>query len=483
MTQSRSSYVLLVSIFLSIWFVLLIRVDAPWFGIQEASRIWVAAAGRNYTLYGLENTGLMVIRNTAPTTPDQFEYYPRHPPLMVWMGALSTHLFGDDELSIRYTFAAITLISAAAFYVLIRRLYKVRVATWAMGFYAFTPMVAYYGRVPGHDQLGLLIVFLFGASLFNWLRGHTRQFMALIALAIAAVWTAWTAVFFIAAIGLAGFVFARGKQRPLIIALGITTFLAIVALILFYQVQWSGTIDNLINAFFWRTSNASDNVGSVPFTLLEFITTTLGHLLVLGTIGLLILSVWGILPLRRYGSRLSNTFLFALLMGSLGYQLVFRNASYVHDYYKITLIPALAVSAAAAWVYARPNQRIAKPVIDSLLIISLVSSIIILGILHRSGHRPWLQAVIDTINLDSQPEDDLFTNLEGKDNLMPLTFYTFRSFEDDALFSDAYTHAQETGNPTIYIFCPYRGQGLTLLPDVAYTTREVDACTFYLFNE
>ena len=63
-------------------------------------------------------------------------------------------------------------------------------------------------------------------------------------------------------------------------------------------------------------------------------------------------------------------------MGSMTYQLVFRNASYTHDYVKFTLTPFIAMSAATAWVYERENLHIKRfifPVFSGLLVSSVIT--------------------------------------------------------------------------------------------------------------
>lgn len=89
----------LILLLLLVWGLLVIRLDAPWYGLQEAPRTWVPAGVRNYQTYGLEATGLMVIRNTDPADPADFQYYSHHPPLIIWLPALIAIPVGFNEVA------------------------------------------------------------------------------------------------------------------------------------------------------------------------------------------------------------------------------------------------------------------------------------------------------------------------------------------------------------------------------------------------
>jgi hypothetical protein len=484
--QKHKLSIALIALLLVIWGILTIRVDARWYGIQEAPRIWVPAAIRNYHEYGLKTTGLMVIRDVQPTTPENFEYYSHHPPTIIWLPALFTEALGFNELAVRIGFIYATLLSAALFYVLVRRLYDARLAIWATAFYGLTPVTAYYGRVPAHDLLGLVVIFAFAAILVNWLHRPTRaRLIALIILAWMAVWTAWTAIFFVGTLGLAGMWLGNKSQRRAIVGFGVVTIIAFIALMGFYQLQWSGSIDSILDAFVWRASNASDDPGTASFTIFQFIAVTLAHTMVLVSIGVFIKSVGGIFALRKRRWDIANIFTLALFMGGLIYQLVFRNASYVHDYYKLMFIPSIAIAAAAFWVYAhqRPRKRILRPIVDGLLIVSVLMSVAVLFIMHHSGHRPWITAVTDWINANANDEDRIMTHLVGKDNMMPLRFYTYRVIDEGVDFADAQQIAADASVRVIYIYCPTIDSTDTLQITGDYQTIPADECQLILLDQ
>ncbi len=411
MTQSRPlSSARLVILLLIAWGLLTFRLSAPWYGVQDSFRVWVASAVRNYDLYGVDTTGLMVTRNSEPVASrGELTFYSHHPPLIAWLPYVTTRFLGNNEFGVRYGFACVTLISMVALYVLARRLYGEKVAFWSAAFYGLPPMIAYFGRVPGHDQIGMMASLLFGTVLINWLRRPNRaRLLALIGLTWLAVWSAWPAVFFIAVLGMTAMIFGNRSQKIAVVGLGFVSIIAFVVMMAYYQLVWSGSINSLLDSFVWRSSSDTYRPGSADFTLPQFFTLMTAHLMFYATPGLLGMGIIGLWALRRHGMRFANGIVFALFAASLLYQLTFRNASYIHDFYKMFFMPSLGIAAAMAWVYTRNNRRvrrISRPILDGMLLSSLLAGAFVWGILHYSGRQPLLHAVITGINTYTEPDD------------------------------------------------------------------------------
>lgn len=483
-TRRRIPRGLLVILLLA-WGLLAFRAGEPYFGEQDAFRVWIASGVQNFDLYGLETTGLMMIRNSAPTTPDNFQIYSHHPPMLVWLPAVTTRFTDFNEVGVRFGFMAATLVSIAALYVIARRLYGEQVALAAAAFFAFTPMIIYFGRVPGMSQLSMAVAFLYVAVLVNWLRRPNRaRLLALVGLAWLAVWTAWSAVFFVAVMSVAVLLLGRREHRVGVIGLGVVTVVAFAALMGFYQFQWDESIDSILNAFVWRTSSASGRRDTEAFTVLAWITQNTAHLAFFFTPGFFLLALVGIAPARKHGTRRANVLLAALFLSGLAYLLVFRNAAYIHHYYKAFLVPALAILAALAWAYTRRNpkvRRVARPMIDAFVITGLLTGSLVWGVAHHSGRQPAIQAMIDTINADaSGTQYAIFMDAEGYRSASGyhrvIAFYTLRPILWDIPPEEAAALAVESDGPFAYIYCaPDSDPPPTLPPIVAGD----DATTIY----
>jgi len=480
--MKRTSVLLPTLLLLVIWGLLSYRLSTPLFGNQDAGRIWIASSIQNYERYGLENTGLMVVRNVEPTTPDNLAFYSHHPPLVTWLPAIFTRLVGFHELGIRWVFAVATLIGAAALYSFTRRLYGRPVAFWALAAYGLVPMVAYFGRVAGHDPLGLMAALLFGAVLVRWLDRPTRgRYAALLALAVLAVWTAWPAVFFVALLGLGAMLLGGRTHRLGVVGIGVVTLVAFVVMMLFYQLQWPGSIDSLLDAFVWRSSSARWTEGSQAFTLQEFLLVNAWHLLVHTTRAVLLLGLAGLLVLLRYGNRKGNVMLLALLLGGVTYLLVFRNAAFIHDYYKLVLIPAVAVSAGLAWVYL-PRLLPGPRVLYRLALVAVAVSAVAEGSaqfvqLHRSGVRPALQAVIDLVRAGTHEGDLVYTNSRTRwDFVLPVEYYAFRDLVEYSDLETAEAQVAASGVPAFYLYCPSQNNQVDIPPALWATRRSAGNC-------
>lgn len=473
---------------LVIWGLLSYRLSKPLFGTQDAGRIWIAASVRNYDLYGLENTGLMVVRNEGPATPETLQFYSHHPPLVTWLPTLFTKLVGYHELGIRFVFAAATLIGAAGLYSLVRKIYNTDVAYWALAFYGLVPMVAYFGRVAGHDPLGMMAALLFGAVMARWLKRPTRRrYVSLVALAILAVWTAWPAVFFVGAFGLAAMLLGTRTHRVGIIGLGVVTVVAFAAMMIFYQLQWSESIQSLLDSFIWRSSNASWREGSEDFTLTQFVETNWEHLVRHTTEAVVTLALLGVLVLRRFGNRKGNAFLLALLLGGLGYLLVFRNAAYIHDYYKLVLVPAIAVSAAMAWIYL-PRLLPGPHVLYRVALLGVVLWASVDGVtqfqrLHSTGMKPYMQAVIDLVRDNTEQDDRIYTNSRVTwDFVLPIQYYAFRNIASGASLAQAQAAAGDAGTSTYYLYCPTRTNQVDIPADLYALRVSAGGCHLMRLN-
>lgn len=345
----------LIILLIVIWGLWAIRMGQPYYTKEDASRVWMPAAVRNYDWYGIEEIGLSVTRNSARIDDSsQLTYYHNHPPLSIWLPALFSKFAGFNELSIRFLFPAAMMIAASAFYVVVRRLSDSNLAFWSVLFFGLNPMISYYETSYGHDPLGFMAAMLFAAIFINWVRQPTRaRYFALVFLAILAVYTAWPAIFFIGTIGIVGMIFTNNQQRIGIVVLGIVSVAAIVIMMGTYELMHNGSVLSLIERYQWRSSSATYTVGSRSFSMLEWFANAIVQMTVWCTASVLILSVIGIRPLFKRITKQAKWMILALFLAALVYQLAFRNASYVHVYYKAFFIPSLAIFSAAAILYAR----------------------------------------------------------------------------------------------------------------------------------
>lgn len=340
----------LLFILLASWGLMLINIDLPWWEQGSDNGAWISGAVRNYERYGALDIGFVQILNYEPATPDTYDYYMHHPPMIVWQTYLTSQFFGFHEASFRYLATIMTLISSTAMYVLIRRLTRNESqALWGTAIYALTPMMLFYGRMPNHEAPALAFVLLLLAVLVNLSYRVTRyRVLAILGLIFLCAWTAWAVLIFI---GLAGFwlLWLSPKRNwRLFLGFGVATVGAVVLLIIYYQSQYADTLNDLLSVFVHRTSDQQLSRGSASFTMIEFLWQNFVHTITLYTPSLLFLMGIGWILARGRGTRRANSMIIVLLGSAVVYFLVFRNATYIHNYYKIYLAPFFALSASFA---------------------------------------------------------------------------------------------------------------------------------------
>jgi len=426
MTDHRQLLLRVVPVFIVIWGLWTLRLAAPFYGIQDGFRVWMPASVRNLDQYDREAVGWMVTRNlTLADSADDLVFYSHHPPLATWLPYGMSRVAGFNEVSVRFVFAAAMMLALSGFYVLVRRLYNPKMALWAVFFFSITPMIAYFQPSYGHDPLGLTAALLFAAVFVNWYRRpNTPRYLALVGLMILTVWAAWPGVFLAAFFALPALFNGGWRRRLGVVVLGVVSMAAFTTLMLFYEIQHSGSITSLLNAYVWRTSSLGGGRASESISMLEWLAGNTIDLIFFGSLGLVLLAMWGGWLIYRQRQQPDRFFTLWLLIGGLAYLLAFRNASYIHDYYKAFLIPALAIGAAAVMVYQSRRQRLARITLGTLFGVTLVQSLLVLTMMIFSTRQPDADAIIDYARLHPGESIHIVYPDATLDFAPPIAFYT-----------------------------------------------------------
>jgi 4-amino-4-deoxy-L-arabinose transferase-like glycosyltransferase len=492
--RAAKPYFRIVILLLFAWFLLTLNVDAGWFGHHDSSGAMLHIMARNYRYYSAAKIGFMPVTNYAPTTPDNYQYHTHHPFLTAWTMGAAAGLFGMEEITFRFAAACATMIAVVAFFVLCRRLYGTRWAWWSAVFLVLTPMVAYFGRMPHYAPFALMYLMLFSGELAQWLRRPTRRrWLALAIFALCAVWTSWATVFFLVGFGLLVMWAGTNYHRVRMVILGIVTLAGVVLYVLYYQTQRPDTIEDLANTFLWRSSATSVETlvehevlaevsPDVTFTTVEWITQQFVDLFIFVTPGVLLLSVAGVAPAWRRGTRLGRGFLVALSGSELVYLLVFRNASFVHDFYKIYLIPAAAITAAAALLAGWSNPQVkrwARPTLVGLLATSVIFGGAMLYKLHTVNSSEQLSELAQAIATHTTQDELVIANFD--DWKFTLGYYTARHIDFDVAADQALERAGREP-VALYVFCTEADTGYpnALAP---YNYQAVGDCRLYDLRE
>lgn len=426
--RKNPSYLAPVAILLIAWAVLLINLGNRWLGHQDINGLVWSMSVRNFYLYGADTLRFAQVFQAGPASPSDLVAYTHHPPLITWLLGLASIPFGLNEAAFRFVAACLTLINTSALYVLARRLYGERIAGFAMAFYAFTPMLMYFGRMPNHEALSLAVCVSFAAVLVNWLREPTSQrWIGLAALAALAAWSAWSAMFYIALFLVAVLVVGSRRHRIGAVGIGVAFAVALVGLGMLTLWQRPDALQDITSALAWRTSTDSFMPGSEPFTTGQFIATNARHIVTLATPSLIILAGIGIMAALKRG-RIAAAILGALIAHGLIYTLVLRNASYVHDYYKIFLIPPMALAGAVGFVRGWDRgraRRWLRPALTGLLFAWMLAGGYVFLSLHQSGSSADAEFMIEAFSEHTDQDDEIMTNLPYVTDA--IEYYSFRN--------------------------------------------------------
>lgn len=479
-----------VLLLLIAWAFLLINVGEPFYGRGAYSAAGKLVTVRNYQLYGAPAVGLLQVRNPVPTTPDDFNYYNRWPPLGVWLTALGSVPLGLNDVSGRVITAFFMLFAIAGFYPLARQLLPERMAWWATVFFALAPITLYYGQIPGYDTWAMPFLVFYLLFFGRWLRRPTRANWAwMVLLACLGGWTMWPIQVFVGFVSLIGLWLMPRRRWPALIG-AVMISAAVTALVLvYYQWQWPGTLDNLREQLTYRTSAATGD-GST-FTLLEWLSKVMAETALLVTFGAAALALYGWRVAFSLRDRRLWAMLAALLVAPVTYHLLFRNASYIHDVYRFYFLPLVALLAGMGYVGLHQVRgrwrRWARPLADGALLAAVLTGLFTLYAYHNTNVRPALAEVTAYLRENVSADVIVLTNISEND-LPVLEYYGENVVKTDVTPAQALRRFGNATAPLLYVHCPLEepaepSASASIVADwQPYALHEGALCRYYRFN-
>jgi hypothetical protein len=415
--NARRDVLAVTPILLLAWLLLTINLGGAWVGHQDNNGAWISASVLNFQRHGfLTLKGLPTV-DTTLTLANPPLFYTSHPPIAVWMPTALVSLTGYHEAVMRFLFAALTLLGAAVLYCLAHALRGAAFARWTLLFYAAMPMTAFFGRMPDHEAPALLWLLLFALSLTAFIKHGRRRQLALLALLCAVqAWTAWGGLIGVWVLCAAGMLLDR-QRAPALIGVALIGGTAAAAVLVYYQSAWPGTFDELLWKLSWRTSAQSGLAGSASFSGAEFLVRLAMRFVTLCTPMIAVLSLIGVLRAQPEGGdggagRLARALPLALIVGGLAFVLVFRNASYIHDYYLIYVTPGVALLAAGAMHITAGmwGARWLRPLVLALTLMIPLGTVHYLRQLHSGGADVKPLEVADGLARHTQPDDTIYAS-------------------------------------------------------------------------
>ena len=289
------------------------------------------------------------------TGPVQPFLYGDHPPMLALSIAVSLSIFGYHFWAVRLIPIVATLIALILFYLLTLMLFDRRVATFAAALFATFPITTYYGRSVTHEAETMCCVMGMALGYLLWRRtGLNRWLIGVAACVMLGALYDWPMLFFCCMLFFLDTLRARRVNWRVALATagaGIAVFALMIT-----QIAWAGgwTLAHLQHQFFFRSAPIplrADVHRLGYFNVLDYgFWVTPAALIAL-------YFVWRVF--RREGLSLRVQYVLLFGLGGLTHIIVFRQGSYLHDYWQFYLIPFYALT--LGWAGSELAKVLAKP--------------------------------------------------------------------------------------------------------------------------
>ncbi|MBM3986298.1 MAG: hypothetical protein FJ296_11545 [Planctomycetes bacterium] len=347
-------------------------IDEPWTtrGWQQMNA-FIALEARNWVEYGWRELSFAPTPDPAPPADGRWGFYMHHPPGAPLLVAASFVAFGVSEWAARLPGIVLSLLQLVATWGLARRLCGPRAALVAAAFGATVPASAFYGSFV--DDIGPSLLGFVALACWLHVRHLERPSRAtfvgqLLALACACL-VNWQGGEVAGVLALHSLLQRRPRDAAWLFGLALA-----VPLLHLAHVRWAmgslhaaGYGDSLLGSFLWRSWGGLDNFGGPGSGLLRLAS----RMAALYTWPVCALAALGCLRLRRTRH---PWLLVGLLACSIVDMLIFLEGAVRHEYWCLTLGPALLVLAGAgALALAEAVARRLPSVTVPLLLVLLAA--------------------------------------------------------------------------------------------------------------
>lgn len=383
----KSSAWLLAGIFLLALWLRLFQVTAPLADEHAWKQTEEASIAYHLYRFGPSQMGVFFIQ-PEQESPQKVFY---EVPLYAGSAAAMYHLFGPREISGRLISIFFSLLSMVWFFLLLRRYLAERAALAGLFFFAFSPLHWFFSRSFQSDMP--MLACTLGTLYFydGWLRMRRKRDLVLaFVLSTAGVTFKSFGIFIFLPLGLLAFSKWRWRMmfKSHLVIMGCVAVLPTIAWYL-----WTGMQTDLVqptgNAGYWGTWAF---LADPEFYYQIFFNRMTERVILYVGFGLFLFAF-----LSRAVFRFP-IFLFWLLQ-PLAQYLVFRQASYVHEYYQLTLLAPTAAVAAVGFESLRNffEKRSVLKKIWPILVLILFSLSFYLSVrktarFYRSNPAPILAA-------------------------------------------------------------------------------------------
>lgn len=306
------------------------NISKPYWGHHDWSGAYWGTVARNYVRYGYFSTKLAMVENIGPAQPGNFQYTFHYSPLFPLLWSAIMFLFGTSEAASRISMSLISFITLFVFYQIVKPLCSKGVAFSTVVFWISNPMFVYFAKMPVHEIPVLL--FMINAIYF-FLK---KYYYLSVFLIILAELTTWPGYFIVPALSIYWWINKeKYYSKRQIAGLWIISVLVFLSLLI-HDFLLTGSFfgGGLKEIFFFRVHS----VALIPY-LSQLVRWSITYY----TPVLLSLSLFSLIVLRK--TKIWSVLVLLFVMAVI-YPIVFRDASYRHDYLLIYFLPFLSFASA-----------------------------------------------------------------------------------------------------------------------------------------
>lgn len=362
---------LLIIIFASIVFST--NLTKPFIGHHDWNGAWYANIARNFLNYGFWETKFGSVLNYDQARPSEFAYATHYPPGLPIILAISFSVFGISEWSARLVPYMASLATIYMIYLLGIYFFDKKTAILASALTSVLPIVIYFSKVPVHETVILPFVLLSIFLYFKFTKEQNlKNFLQLAASLVVSHLIHWSAYFVTPLFFLSYLIFKK--------KLAIAALFPILSLLMFalhlLQVKWltgsmlgGGLLDILMDRL---------NITDTPadYSTINFAVQRLHLLVAYFTWPILALAaptaIWTVIQIRKGVFNQKMQLLLILGIFGITYNVIFKNAAFIHDYTIIYILPVLVLSAASGFMITVQFLKIAQPQIFLLAFLLII---------------------------------------------------------------------------------------------------------------
>lgn len=420
-------------------------LDKPFTGHHDWDNVLYTYAVQNYLEYGYSELEYIQVYSPLKSLPEDLDrsgaYVYRHnPPTIALVQSLSVRAFSFSEAFIRLPNIFLTLFSIVIFYQLGRVMYGKAVGIRAAFFFALAPLVVYFSRTVNHEAGNIMFANALILVYILWLRTQkTSWFIWACLIAIMGIWYGHFMAFFLALLFPYSLIFGNRQEKIMTLVICIVGFIAFVVWMTYTTRMFDAyIIDEFIEIYTIRTSDQSNGEGDTTFNMLEYVIRMFARIFYGFSFFAFVFAMVGIYALHKKGNNREDYLLWVHLIAGLVYTTLWRNATWIHDYFTYYVVAPLAMWAGYGlyliWPHGGiPKNRLQRVAWGGLLGHVVIILIVIVGLIGFSN-RSFLKTA-NIIKTRTTADELIATNLRYRGP--HIGYYAERDITFDIKFNNS----------------------------------------------